>query len=176
MQNLMKGLGFTGKILNAVSIVALLVMVCITVADIFLKNLFKAPITGSIEITRMMMICMTPTFTYALIERRHVSVGMFIDKLGRTGQLVFDTFGYLISAGICGIMCYQGIIDMGKKMAQHQVYTMLKIPTWPFYLIFSVSMGFFAIAILIFLANQFYDKNSHVKLYNEDENKVGGAE
>ena len=157
MKKVVRAFEVLGVIICYLSVVALIVMVCITVADIFLKQVFKAPITGAVEITRMMTVCMTPAFVSALFKKRHVAVGMFIDKLGKAGQLVFDTFGYLLSAALCSLMFYQGLIEMNKKMMQKQVYTMLRIPTWPFYLVFAIGLGVFALSILVCLVDKYVD-------------------
>ena len=151
-----------GKVASWISVAALLVMVGVTIVDVFMRVIFTSPITGSVEIVRMMMVCMSPAFISALFLNRHVSVGLFIDNLGRTAQLIFDTFGYVLSTIVCAIMCYQGFIEVFKKMAQKQTYTMLNIPTWPFYLLFAVSMGLLAIAIIIQLASHFQDKEKYV--------------
>lgn len=161
-----KVMGFfngVAKVLNTIAIIALLVMICITLADVFMRLFFTAPITGAVEITRMMMVTMSPAFVGALLERRHVSVGLMVDRFGRKGQLAFDTVGYVLSCGLCVVFCYQGFVEMFKKMAQKQVYTMLKIPTWPFYLIFAVSMGIFAIVVLVQLIYNYWDKDLYVK-------------
>lgn len=161
-----KVMGFfngVAKVLNTIAIIALLVMICITLADVFMRLFFTAPITGAVEITRMMMVTMSPAFVGALLERRHVSVGLMVDRFGRKGQLAFDTIGYVLSCGLCVVFCYQGFVEMFKKMAQKQVYTMLKIPTWPFYLIFAVSMGIFAIVVLVQLIYNYWDKDLYVK-------------
>ena len=163
MKVLMRICSVVAKVLNVIAIIALLVMICITLADVFMRLFFTAPITGAVEITRMMMVTMSPAFVGALIEHRHVSVGLIVDRFGRKGQLAFDTFGYILSAALCAIFCYQGFVEMFKKMSQKQVYTMLKIPTWPFYLIFSVSMGIFAIVIIIQLIYNYYDKDVYAK-------------
>lgn len=172
MIKLKKGFQVFGNVLNVISMLALLVMVCITIADIFLRQFFKAPIVGAVEITRMMMVCMTPSFVSALMNNRHVNVGLIVDRLPRKGQLAFDTVCYLASAGIAGIMCYRGFIDMRIKMAQRQVYTMLKIPSWPFYLIFAIAMGFFAIAIVFRLIEKYWDKDA----YNHHADPHGAPE
>ena len=163
MKVLMRVCNIVAKVLEIVAIIALLVMIFITLADVFMRLFFTAPITGAVEITRMMMVTMSPAFVGALIEHRHVSVGLIVDRFGRKGQLAFDTFGYILSCGLCGIFCYQGFVEMFKKMNQKQVYTMLKIPTWPFYLIFAVSMGIFAIVIIVQLAYNYWDKDVYSK-------------
>lgn len=161
-----------GKVINWVSILALIVMIGVTIVDVFLRVAFKSPITGAVEIVRMMMVCMSPAFISALFQGRHVSVGLFIDNLERRWQLAFDTFGYGLSALLCGIMCYQGFIDMLKKLAQNQTYTMLKILTWPFYLIFAVSMGLLAIAIIIELISHFWDKEKYTQPVVQESEKA----
>ena len=172
MKKLMKACSAFSKVLAVIAIIALLVMIGVTLADVFLREFFAAPITGSVEITRMMMVCMSPAFVAALFENRHVSVGLFVDKLGRKGQLAFDTVGYLVTAVLCGLMCYQGFVEMGKQFTRHQVYSMLKIPTWPFYALFAVSMGFFAIGIVIKLISHYVDKDLYAKKVVEEEGQA----
>jgi len=172
MKAIMRVLNAIAAVLEVIAIIALLVMICITLADVFLRLFFTRPITGAVEITRMMMVTMSPAFVGALLKHRHVSVGLVVDRFGRKGQMVFDTFGYLLSAGLCVVCCYQGFVELFKKMAQKQVYTMLKIPTWPFYLVFAVSMGIFAICILFLMFYNFYDKT----VYAEKASAQGGGD
>ena len=168
MKTVMRVCKIIAKVLNVIAILALLVMICVTLVDVFMRLFFTAPITGAVEITRMMMVTMSPAFVGALLEHRHVSVGLIVDRFGRRGQLAFDTFGYTLSAILCGIFCYQGFVELFKKMAQKQVYTMLKIPTWPFYLIFAVSMGIFSIMIIIQLLYNYYDKTLYTSAASQE--------
>lgn len=175
MKTVMRICNAVAKVLNVIAIIALLVMICITLADVFMRLFFTAPITGAVEITRMMMVTMSPAFVGALLERRHVSVGLMVDRFGRKGQLVFDTIGYILSFGLCAVFCYQGFVELFKKMAQKQVYTMLKIPTWPFYLIFAVSMGIFAIVVLVQLIYNYWDKDLYTQPASSGQNGGGQA-
>lgn len=152
-----------GNVMSYIAVAALIVMVVITILDVFLKNVFKAPIPGALEITRMMMVCMSPAFVSVLMHNRHVRVGLIVDRLSRRGQLVFDTVGYTLSAALCGLMCYQGFVMVARRMAEKQVYTSLKIPTWPFYLIFTISIGMFAVAIVAKLLINIMDKDVYAK-------------
>ena len=170
MKTVMRVCNVVANVLNIIAILALLVMIFITLADVFMRLFFTAPITGAVEITRMMMVTMSPAFVSALLKNRHVSVGLIVDRFSRKGQLAFDTFGYLLSAALCAIFCYQGFVELFKKMNQKQVYTMLRIPTWPFYLIFAVSMGIFAIMIIIQLINNYCDKELYTKPISSGEN------
>ena len=145
------------------SVAALLVMISITLVDVFLRFFFNSPIVGATEIARMMMICLSPAFAKVMLNGNHVKVGAVVDLFGRKGQLAFDTFGHLAAAAICGLMSYQAIIDMQRRMAQSWVYTLLKIPAWPFYAMFAFAMGLFTIAIIIKLISNFADKELYAK-------------
>ena len=163
MKKVMRVTDLVSKAFSVFSIIALLVMLFITLIDVLLRSLFNSPVTGTVEIARMMMVCMAPAFIYTLVQGRHVRVGLFIDRLGRKAQLVFDTFGHLAAAGLCGAISYRGFVFMFQRMEQGQVYSMLRIPTWPFYLLFSASMGAFAIAAIICLVDIYLDKDRYVK-------------
>ncbi len=161
MENVLKISKIVGKVINWISILALLTMIIVTVVDVFLRVVFSAPVTGSVEIVRMMMVCMSPAFVSALFLERHVSVGLLVDRLSRRTQLAFDTFGYAMSAVLCALMSYQGFVDMSRKMAQNQIYTILKMPTWPFYMIFALSMAVLSLAIIVKLISHFADKSKY---------------
>ena len=172
MKKVMKGCKTFGNVLSVIAIIALLVMVCVTIADVILREIFGSPITGVVEITRMMMVCMSPAFVAALFENRHVSVGLFVDKMSRKGQLAFDTVGYLLTTVVAGLMCYQGFVEMIKQFTRKQVYSMLKIPNWPFYAIFAVSMGFFAIGIIVKLISHYADKEMYTQKIEGEEGQA----
>ena len=120
----------------------------------------------------MMMVCMSPAFVAALFENRHVNVGLFVDKLGRKGQLAFDTVGYVLTFAVASLMCYQGFVEMMKQFTRKQVYSMLKIPNWPFYAIFAVSMGFFALGVVIKLVSHYADKEKYAAKAEGEEGQA----
>ena len=163
MKKVMKVTTIVSKGLCIFAVIALLVMLLVTMADVIMRFFFNAPIVGSIEIARMMLVCMAPAFMYTLIRGQHVRVPVFIDMLPSIGQKCFDVVGYLASAALCSLMFYQGILLTFARMEQRQVYSMLRIPTWPFHLLFAISMGLFALAILICLADILLDKDRYVK-------------
>lgn len=161
MKKLEKILNIVGNVLAAVAVLALIVMVGITLVDVFMRVVFNLPVTGAIEIVRMMMVCMSPAFVAVLMKNRHVNVGLIVDNFGRKGQIVFDVVGYLLSAALCEVMCYQGIIETMRKISQNHVYTSLKMPTWPFYLLFAISMGIFGVSIIGKLILNIADKDHY---------------
>ena len=175
MRKVLKVVESIGKVLMWVAIVALIIMVGVTFADIILKQFFSRPVTGSIELTRMMLICMSVAFMSAMVNKRHVSVGLFVGRLRRKGQIFFDTISYSLSTAICLVICHQSFVVMLLRMDQGKLYTVLRIPTWPFYMIFSIAMLFFAVAIVVYLIDIYLDKTRYAPVELESE-KIGASE
>jgi len=159
MKIVMKIASIIAKCFAGLSMVALVVMLVVTLADVILRFVFNSPITGATEIARMMMVCMIATLAAVLFEKRHIRVDFVVDKFGRKGQLAFDTVGYLLSAAVCGLMSYQGFLDTLRRYRGNHVYSLLMFPTWPFYLLYAVATGIFAICVIICLIDNFCNKD-----------------
>lgn len=138
-------------ILNVISTIAVLAMLVLVVLDVILRFVFKSPIIGATEIVRMMMICITPSFVCAVIEDQHIKVGLIMDRLGRTGQIIVDVITLLMTAGICGLISWQAFVYTQYAIKFKEYYSLLKIPKWPFELIFGIAMAFTALAVVFYL-------------------------
>ena len=138
-------------ILNIISIVAVLAMLVLVVADVVMRYIFSAPIIGATEIVRMLMICITPSFVCAVIEDKHIKVGLIMDRLGRKAQIVADVLSLLATAAICALIAWQAWVYMEYAIKFKEYYTLLKIPKWPFELIFCIAMAFTTLAVLFYL-------------------------
>ncbi len=163
MKKYTKVLTVVAEILNVIAIVSLIFMMLLVVSDVVMRNVFTKPIVGATEMVRMSMVCLVPSFVSALISDRHVSVGIFVDNLGRKSQLVFDTVAYLMSAVICGLISYQTFQEMKFAINFGESYSMLKLPKWPLLMIFSITFGVMVPAIIAVLAKKFLDKESYKK-------------
>lgn len=138
-------------ILNVISIIAVLAMLVLVVADVILRYIFSSPIIGATEIVRMLMVCITPSFVCAVVEDKHIKVGLIMDRLGRKGQIVVDVITLLMTAGISALLSWQAWVYMKYAIKFKEYYTLLKIPKWPFELIFCVAMAFTVLAVLFYL-------------------------
>ncbi len=157
MKTAYKVANIVSAVLNVISIIATLAMLVLVVADVIMRFIFKNPIIGATEIVRMMMICITPSFVCAVIEDQHIKVGLIMDHLGRKGQIVVDLITLLLTAGISGLISWQAFVYTEYAIKFKEYYTLLKIPKWPFELIFGIAMGFTALAVLFYLVVKLVD-------------------
>lgn len=151
MKTAMKVAKIISDILNIISILAVLAMLVLVVADVLLRALFDSPIIGATEIVRMLMICIAPSFVCAVIEDKHIKVGLIMDNLGRKAQIVVDIITLLLTSGICALMSWQAWVYTKYAIKYNEYYSLLKIPKWPFELIFCIALGVTALAILYYL-------------------------
>lgn len=160
-------------ILNVISIVAVLSMLVIVVADVLMRYIFSNPIIGATEIVRMLMICITPSFVCAVIEDQHIKVGLIVDRLGRKGQLVIDIITLLMTSVICALMSWQAWVYTKYAIDFKEYYSLLKIPKWPFELIFCIAMAATAFVVLFYLAVKIFRPDFYMPKSAEEGGGVG---
>lgn len=119
--------------LGAAASVLLLVMVCLTFADVIGRYLFNSPLRGAFEITELSLL----TLIFAgmpLVSRADEHVTMdFIDRLlGARGRAALRRFVHLV----CGLailgMAWLMWLKAGKIANYGDTTDVLKIPVAPF--------------------------------------------
>lgn len=173
MKTANKAAKLISNILNIISIVAVLAMLVLVVADVVLRALFKSPIIGATEIVRMMMICITPSFVCAVVEDQHIKVGLIMDRLGRKGQIIVDIVTLLLTAGICALISWQAFVYTKYAIKFKEYYSLLKIPKWPFELIFGIAMAATAVMVLWYMVVKIKDPGYFKSASPEEGGEVG---
>lgn len=173
MKKSMKVAKVISDILNIISVLAVLAMLVLVVADVILRAGFDKPIIGAVEIVRMLMICIAPSFVCAVIEDKHIKVGLIMDRLGRKGQLVVDIITLLLTSGICALMSWQAWVYTEYAIKYNEYYSLLKIPKWPFELVFCIALGFTALAVLYYLVVRIIDPEVYAPKAPEEGGGVG---
>ncbi len=126
-------------------------LMLLTVADVFLRALFRAPILGSFELTEFSLVVMAfLAIPWAAARKVNVRVDLLVCRLSPRMQVVFDTvtcFMALLLTAFCAWYTVPQALYIWRLGSESD---MLKIPVYPFY--FLVAFGFFAL-FLILLAN-----------------------
>ena len=81
------GLDYVGKfskLLNMMSLIVFFAMVVISFADVFLRYVFKAPLTGTKEYTEVLLIMVVAfSMPYTLYQGKHITVELIIGRMGK---------------------------------------------------------------------------------------------
>lgn len=163
----MRVLKIAANIFNIFSLIAIVVMLVLVVGDVVLRFFFNAPIVGATELVRIMMICLSPSFASAVIEDRHLKVGLIVDRLKRKAQLAIDTVIHVVSAGICALIAYRAFdyvaVQLGRTFPE-AFDKILRFPKWPFMLLFGASLALTGITMLVTIVFKYIDKDSYAHL------------
>ena len=157
MKNVVKILNRITEIFNIIAIAALAGMLLLVCANVVMRYIFKNPIPGTYELTKALMICLTPCIAVNIMAKQCVWVDVFTAKFSRTGQLITDIITLPISAGIIAVMAWQGF-NMILKSYEKGTYSAImdfRLMEWPFRIVYFIAMTAAALAALAFTIERF---------------------
>jgi TRAP-type C4-dicarboxylate transport system permease small subunit len=134
-----------------VGIAALLIMMMVTVADVFLRYAFRLPILGSMEITEGLMLMVSfLAIAFCTMEDGHVHMDIVTNLLPIKGRQLAELLGYILCLVYVAPMAYLYIPEALRMLNVNESSTVLGIPAFPFY--FLISLATFLISLIV-LAN-----------------------
>ena len=130
---------------------AMIGLMMLTVADVFLRKFFNAPILGSFEITEFLLVVLVfLAIPWAALKKANVKVDLIVGKLPQRVQDAFSSVTCFLSLIITAFCGWYTIPQAMYILRLNKVSEMLDIPFFPFY--FMVAFGFF-ILLFVLLAN-----------------------
>ena len=138
------------KVLNIIAIVVLGMLTCLTTADVIGRALFDAPITGSVEISNYMMVCIGfMGLAWCAAAGRHVSVTLLTEHLSPRVQAVLKSIMLLGTFGVLVIMTWRGFVESLAIRDSHVQSMLLHIPKYPFYWIMVLSLIVLCLVVVV---------------------------
>lgn len=139
--------------LGLIAICVLVVMMILTVLDVFLRRVFNSPIPFSIELIEFMMV-FTGFLGLAWCAKSdsHIRVDLIVSKMPTRAQGIIDSLCYLAGFGICGIIAWRSVMESLAIQELHTESSVLGIPIFPFYLVVAAGYAALSLSILISLA------------------------
>ena len=155
------------RIANAAGIastVLLIVMMMLTVSDVFLRRFFDMPIKGSMELTEYLMVCVgTLGLAWCALQGAHIKVDLIVSKFSQRAQKYIDSFNYVLLMGVSGLIAWQTFVRAGTVRELGVSSAMLEIPQYPFVLVVTVSyflLFLTAIMLLIYAISYLMSKRA----------------
>jgi TRAP-type C4-dicarboxylate transport system permease small subunit len=138
----------TGNAFSKVSMAVLVFVGLFTLANIFLRSVFNAPISGAVEVVQVgMLIANALVLGRAGLLDRHIAVTQAVDWLPKRLGSVFRTLTNLIGLVIFGYVTWHYFISVPAMAATHRVTDVLKVPIYVIYVIMAVC---FLLATIMF--------------------------
>ena len=147
---------------GAVSCLALVCIMLLTVADVFMRRFFVRPILGTFEMTEYLL--MAAVFTGMVLSQKkkmHVKVTFFIDRVPWRARCVIHGIFELICTGMLMYQAYAAFLHARFFYSGAWTSDVLQFPIHPFYWIMAISFFFFA--LLLFVDSIFYFMGAYKK-------------
>ena len=132
-----------------ISFVCVVVMMLMNVVDVIIGYLFSKHILGAYELTQRLLMCAVFTaFAYGQSKKTHINMTIVIAKFPRAVRFVIFTVMSILSVLAAGAMTYAAGVQTGVAISTGYMTEVLYIPLWPFYVVETVAMAIFTLALI----------------------------
>jgi TRAP-type C4-dicarboxylate transport system permease small subunit len=139
-----------GNVFNMVASAALVGMMLLTCADVFMRYLFSKPIIGTYDLVSLMgAVLASFAMPYTMLKKGHVAVEILIQYLSRGKQLIIETFTHLIGISLFLVLVWQAILLSRDMKAAGEVTPTLLLPFYP--IVYCMAVCFFGLCLAILL-------------------------
>jgi TRAP-type C4-dicarboxylate transport system permease small subunit len=137
-----------GNVFNMVASAALVGMMLLTCADVFMRYLFSKPIIGTYDLVSLMgAVLASFAMPYTMLKKGHVAVEILIQYLSRGKQLIIETFTHLIGISLFLVLVWQAILLSRDMKAAGEVTPTLLLPFYP--IVYCMAVCFFGLCLAI---------------------------
>lgn len=128
--------------------IAILAMMLLTCADVFMRYLFNAPIEGALDLTQMLMVVIVFfALAYCGWTGGHVVVDLLRELLPPKLLIPLAIFVNAVGAAIMLAIAWQSLLSARAYMETGETPMTLLVPKYPFILV--VSFGALTYALVL---------------------------
>jgi len=135
---------------NAVGVVATFAMLTIVFFDVLLRFLFNTPIVGATELGQILLVCVFAGVSTTIIEQRNIKVDLLMNNIPKAAARIIDLIILVITFAFLLLIAWQAFVSSGVSRAFNVIYSLIRIPQWPLFIVLALSLcaGAFATAVL----------------------------
>lgn len=133
----------------------LLLMMLLTVADVFLRATLNKPIIGTTEITEQMMVAVVFLgFGWCTLQGRHIRVDLFVSRYRPGTQRVVDLMIHFVGLVLVAVICWRTFVTTLTVQQLGITCAYIGVPKYPFY-----ALAAFGWAVLFVAMASLFVKN-----------------
>lgn len=130
----MKKIEVLSRISGMVAMGVLLLMMLLTVADVFLRAVFNRPIIGATEITEQMMVAVAFLgFGWCALQGRQIKVDLLVSRYRPGTRRGVDIGVTLAGMALIGVICWRTLVTTLMVHRLGITCAFIGIPKYPFY-------------------------------------------
>ena len=139
---------------NTIGAVILSMMVSLTFVDVFLRYVFKRPLTGSTDVTALMLASIVLLgMGYTELHKGHVNIDLVLVWLRKTPRLVINTVICILNICLFALLTWQGAIHFLEILRTHEETYTLHMPLAPFVLVAPIGCALVVVVLVRELLN-----------------------
>ena len=139
---------------SVIGMIVLILMVLLTIAEIFARRFFDSPISGVLSLSSLgLVIFVFLTLAYCAAKGGHVELGILTSLFPKRVQAGIAALIYILTSGILGIAGWQLWAQAMKVQDAGQTAGPLEILIFPFMYIASLGTFLVALVYLVFSLN-----------------------
>ena len=148
----MKIIAGASRILSYLAIGLLILLMLVTVSDVFLRYVFNSPILGAQEIAKLIMVCLVIGMAWCALRGEHIKVDLVMRRCPPRSQVIVKIITLLASLVMCAIITWRSYLTAVVHLQRSEVAsTIFQAPTFPSYALFVLGWGIFCLAIATLL-------------------------
>jgi len=133
---------------NMMASAALVVMMVLTSADVFMRYLSNSPITGTYDLVGLLGAVLAAfAMPYTMLKKGHVAVEIMVQSLSRGKQLIVETLTHLLGISLFSVLVWQAILLSRDMKAAGEVTPTLLLPFYP--IVYCMAACFFGLCLAI---------------------------
>ncbi|MDD5190066.1 MAG: TRAP transporter small permease [Dehalococcoidales bacterium] len=130
--------------------IGLVAMLVISVADVIGIKIFNTPVPGGPEFVSFIMVVVVAfAMGYTLVERAHIQVDIFINKLPKRLKSAVEAFVSLLGLGLFVILAWYSVVYGNQLRESKEVSMTQHIPFYPF--VYSIALACVPVCLYLFL-------------------------
>ena len=155
-QILEKALAPIIPVIGNIGSVFIMVAMFVTVADVIGRRFFNHPISGSYEISSMILVIVVfSTITYCQLLKGHVSIDLLVSRLTQKTQNIINIFVYIIFLATYSILSWRLFVYAVETFHKKEVIIIkesILLPVFPFVFIAAIGCTFLSLVVLMHLS------------------------
>lgn len=143
-----RGIQISSRTMSSIGGGFLLLMVALTVADVFLRYVFNRPILGSIELTECMVVVLGCLgLAWCEVNNGHIRVNLLVPLLPGRMRAIVDSLTTLCSLFVYLIITWCCFRESYELKGIGQTTDILKLPVYPFYVVMAFGAAMLCLAL-----------------------------
>ena len=150
LRKIEKGIHYIGNIFTGIGEVLLVALMFLGAGDVIGRYVFNKPITGTMEISEVMMAGMV-FLSWAYTQRTggHVRVQLVISRYSARARAIARFVTLLLAFFVFDAVIWQSSIIAMKCLQEHRILRIVEIPVGPFYCLVPVGAFFLCLEFII---------------------------